>query len=66
MYISSILSVSTEHEEEDGDDDKVEDDEDEEEDDGDASDEEAVNSNDRPVSMVFTGPVQATTLITVL
>ena len=45
---------------------EVEDDEDEEENDGDASDEEAVNSNDRPVSMVFTGPVQATTLITVL
>ena len=28
------------------------------------SDEEAVNTNDRPVSMVFTGPVQAT-LVTV-
>ena len=32
----------------------------------DVSDEEAVSSNDRPVSMLFTGPVQATTLITVL
>ena len=61
MCISSVLSVSTAIHEEDGGDD-----EDEEEDDGDASDEEAVNSNDRPVSMVFTGPVQATTLITVL
>ena len=37
----------------------------ENDDDVDFSDEEAVNINDRPVSMVFTGPVQAT-LITVL
>ena len=42
-----------------------EDGKDDDEDDGDFSDEEAVNSNDRPVSMVFTGPVHAT-LITVL